>query len=88
MEASFLKEASYDFYCSGSKNQGVYGYDLVTKLGTNLDFTAQTARSVNTEDVEIVRQNFGFDWENGVNTVTLDPSVEHYYLEVRRIGEK
>jgi len=59
----------------------------VTKLGSSLDFTSQTARTVNTEDVEIVRQNYGFDWANGVNEVELDQGVEHYYLEVRRVVE-
>lgn len=88
VEARMIKEASFDYDCSGSKNKGVYGYDLVTKLGTSLDFTSQTAKAVNTQNVEIVRQNFGFDWENGVDTVTLDPAVEHYYLEVRRIKAK
>lgn len=85
VKASFLKDGSYDFACTGSENKDVYGYDLVTKLGTNLDFTAQTVKAVNTDGVEIVRQNFGFDWENGVDAVTLDPAAEHYYLEVRRI---
>lgn len=85
VEAQMLKEASFDYDCSGSKNKGVYGYDLVTKLGTGLDITSQTAKAVNTEGIEIVRQNFGFDWENGVDTVTLDPAVEHYYMEVLKI---
>ena len=88
VEARMIKEASFDYDCSGSKNKGVYGYDLVTKLGTNLDFTSQTAKAVNTQNVEIVRQNFGFDWVNGVDTVTLDPAVEHYYLEVRGVKVK
>ena len=88
VEAQMLKEPSYDFCCTGTKNQGVYGYDLVTRLGTRLDFTAQTAKAVNTDGVEIVRQNFGFDWANGADTVTLDPAEEHYYLEVRRSTEK
>lgn len=88
VEARMMKEASFDYDCSSSKNKGVYGYDLVTKLGTNLEFTAQTVKAVNTDGVEIVRQNFGFDWENEVDTVTLDPAVEHYYLEVRRIKTK
>lgn len=88
VEARYLKEGSHDFTCEGTANKGVYGYDLVTKLGTSLDFTAQTARAVNTDSVEIVRQNFGFDWENGVDTVTLDPNEEHYYLEVRKTEEK
>ena len=54
----------------------------MTQLGSDLTFTRQTA-SVETRGlVEIVQQNFGFDAENGVTTVTLDPSVEHYYMNV------
>lgn len=87
VEASFLKKASFDYYCASSKDKDVCGYDLVTGLGTNLSFTAQTASAVNTDGVEIVRQNFGFDWENGINTVTLDQAEEHYYLEVRRADQ-
>lgn len=82
--ARLTKDASYDHYCANTENRDIYGYDMVTRLGTNLEFTVQTAETVNTDAVEIVRQNYGFDWENGVNAVTLDQSVEHYYLEVRR----
>ncbi len=88
VEASFLKDASFDYYCANTENRDVYGYDLVTRLGSSLDFTQQTAAAVNTDGVEIIRQNFGFDWENGVDTVTLDPVVEHYYLEARPAGKK
>lgn len=77
------KEPSFDFHCSGSENVGLQGYDLVTRLGSGLDFTAQTAALVNTGGIELVRQNFGFDLESGVTEVPLDPETEHYYLEVR-----
>ena len=87
VEASFTKEASFDYACADTKNRGVYGYDLVTQLGSNLTCTGQTATLEDRGLIEIVRQNFGFDLENGVNTVTLDPAQEHYYLEVRRITE-
>ena len=83
--ASMAKGDSYDFYCGHTENQGVSGYDLVTALGSNLTFTGQTAALTGWEEMEIVRQNFGFDPENGVTSVTLDPGEEHYYLEVRRI---
>lgn len=85
VEASFLKGPSMDFTCAHTKNEGICGYDMVTKLGTNLDITEQTAAALNTQYAEIVRQNFGFDWKNGVNAVTLDPDTEHYYLEVRQV---
>lgn len=84
VSAQMTKNASFDFACAGTENKGIYGYDMVTKLGSDLDVTCQTAEAVNTECVEIVRQNYGFDWENGGNTVTLDPEEEHYFLEVRR----
>ena len=88
LTAEMTKEASYDYYCAHTENQDIYGYDMVTKLGSSLDFTSQTARTVNTDGLEIVRQNYGFDWAGGVNEVELDQSVEHYYLEVREAASK
>ena len=87
LTASMTKQASYDFACANTANQGVNGYDLVTELGSNLACTAQTATLADRGFIEIVRQNFGFDLENGVNTVTLDQAQEHFYLEVRRAAE-
>lgn len=83
VEADMTKESSYDFYCVHTENQGVYGYDMVTKLGSNLICTQQTALLENRGQIEIVRQNFGFDLENNISKVTLDPDQEHYYLEVK-----
>lgn len=77
------KGPSFDYGCSGSENVGLQGYDMVTKLGSTLDFTAQTAALANTGNIEIIRQNLGFDLENGVAEVSLDLAQEHYYLEIR-----
>lgn len=87
LTAAMTKEASFDFACANTANRGVNGYDLVTKLGSNLVCTEQTATLADRGQIEIVRQNFGFDLENGVNTVTLDQAQEHFYLEVRRAAE-
>lgn len=84
LTADMVKAPSYDFYCAHTENQGVHGYDMVTKLGSNLACTGQTAVLVDSGQFEIVRQNFGFDLENGVTRVALDPEQEHYYLEVKR----
>ena len=86
LTASMTKAGSYDFDCTGTDNVGVYGYDLVTRLGSNLACAAQTATLQDRGQIEIVRQNFGFDLEKGITTVTLDPAEEHYYLEVRAAG--
>lgn len=83
VECRMWKEPSYDFHCSGSENVGLQGYDLVTRLGSSLNFTRQTAALENTEGIEIVRQNLGFDLASGVTWVELDMEQEHCYLEIR-----
>ena len=60
------------------------GYDMVTQTGSNLSFTKQTASVSDTGYVKIVRQDFGFDIQNGVDSVELDPNIPHYYIEVSR----
>lgn len=84
--AMLRKEASYDFYGTGTRNArtGVRGYDLATCLGSVLPLTHQTASIETRGLVEILEQNFGFEPENGITTVTLDPAQEHYYLNVVR----
>lgn len=84
--AAMTKEGSYDFHCAETANQGVYGYDLVTRLGSNLACSVQTATLEDRGQIEIVRQNFGFDLERGITTVPLEAAEEHYYLEVRAAG--
>ncbi|HZJ57313.1 MAG TPA: hypothetical protein VFD89_03635, partial [Clostridia bacterium] len=56
---SLRKKPSYDFYGSGSENVGVQGYDMVTRLGSNIGFTEITASLRNTDNIEILNQNFG-----------------------------
>lgn len=78
------KAASFDYHCANTENRHVKGYDMVTRLGSTLTFTGQSATLVDYGLIEIVRQNFGFDLTNDIKTVELDPAVEHYYLEVKR----
>ena len=81
VEAVMPLDASID-YIGDDKNRE--GYDMATVLGSNLNFTSQTATISNYEDIEIIAQNFGFDLVNGVNTVTLDTSQAHYFLEITK----
>ena len=85
VEAVFSKEPSFDYACAHTENQGVWGYDLVTALGSALEFERSAARLENIQGVEIVRQNFGFDLEAGVLAVELDPAQPRYYIEVRAL---
>ena len=77
------KDPSFDFGCSRSENVGLQGYDFVIRLGSNTNFTEQRAALENTDNIQIQRQNFGFDLEKGITEVSLDPETEHYYLEIR-----
>lgn len=77
------KPPSYDFACSGSDNMGIQGYDMVTRLGSSLQFERLTAEVRNMEAYEIIRQNFGFNLPEGIDRVTLDTENEQYYMEIR-----
>lgn len=59
------------------------GYDLMTSLGSVLQITKQTVRTVHTDGAELVDNSFGFDWEEGITEVVLDPNVQHYWMKVR-----
>ena len=77
------KPGSFDFYGTGSGNLGINGYSMMTKLGSNLTFTGQTATLTGANSIEIVNQNFGFDPANNILNVPLDMNIPHYFIEVR-----
>ncbi len=83
VEASMVKEHSFDYDGSGSDNMDVDGYDMVTRLGSNMTFTEQTASIQDHDLIEIVRQNFGFNLEKGIREVILDLDKERYYMEIK-----
>lgn len=82
--ANLVKKASTDYTGSSEKRDG---YDMVTRLGTSLDFTKQEASISNTEGIEILHQNFGFDLVGGITSVTLDMNQEHYFMDIRKKAE-
>ncbi len=82
LEANMVKEGSFDYYGSGSDNMDTDGYDMVTRLGSNISFTEDTASIQDHGLIDIIRQNFGFDLEKGVRKVILDPAEERYYMEI------
>ncbi|KIR01402.1 hypothetical protein P261_00216 [Lachnospiraceae bacterium TWA4] len=79
----YLKYGSYNFYCKHPENAGIDGYDMLTRLGSTLNFTTQTASIKPIKNMEIVRQNFGFDLAKNITTVPLDLNKERYWLEVK-----
>ena len=82
--AEMTKSPSFDYACTRTENRGIYGYDMVTALGSQLTFTGQEAVIEDRGLVEIAFQNFGFDLETGVRRVALDVGQDHYYLGVQR----
>ncbi len=76
------KASSCDYTYSADSGD-VHGYDLTTQIGSNLNFTAQYVALANTDTIEIVSQNFGFDTVNGITFVALSLLEEHYYLNIR-----
>lgn len=84
LTADFTKAPSFDYACTHTENQGVSGYDMVPELDSKLRCTSQAVRLLDHGQLQIVRQNFGFDLERNIDRVELDPGVPHYYLEVRR----
>ncbi len=83
--ADMVKEASIDFIGEFTDRNG---YDMMTTLSSNLEFSSQTASISNTDDIEIIHQNFGFDIANGITEVELDMNQPHYYLEVRKLKQE
>lgn len=79
------KDASVDYV---GKDKGKDGFDMATRLGSNLTFTEQTASICRFEEIEIIAQNFGFDLENGITEVTLDLNQDHYWMQVRKIRKE
>ena len=80
VSADYIKESSYN------SDDIRHGYDIATTLGSNLNFTEQKATLVNTDPILLAEltggQNFGFDLAAGVTTVTLDTSVERYFMDL------
>lgn len=75
------KKGSMDFY--GKKNSaGVYGYDLLNHVMNALEINSTEAEIKDYGEVEIIRQNFGFDLKNDIRTVQLSDDISHYYMEV------
>lgn len=77
--AGYHQEASKDLNTGPGARTG---YDLAPTLGSNLQFTSQTATLSNTDHVTVKGQNFGFDLEQSVNQVALDLEEERYYLDI------
>ncbi len=78
---SMTKPASYNYGGSG-QDEDARGFDMATKLDSNINFSEQNVHIKNHSGIDIVSSNLGFDLEGGVEKVAIDMSVERYYLDV------
>ena len=78
------KHASYD-YVESSRRRGDWGYDLLTRAGTTLEFTEQRASVTGLDRVEITDNNYGFDPKAGITDVTLDQEIPCYWMQLRAV---
>ena len=84
IKLDMIKDPSITY---GGEELDSNGYDMLTRAGSKLDFRTQMASISNAEYIGIVDQNFGFDLEQGVAEVRLDPAEERYYMDIARLGE-
>lgn len=81
IEFEYLKQGNYNFY--NKIGNEILGYDIATTLGSNINFTQLTATIEMDDNIDIVRQNFGFNHENDNKICELNLNEEYYYLEVK-----
>lgn len=67
--AAGQKAASFDFPGTGGPYEGTQSYELASTLGSSLTFTGQSARLLRSDDITLVRDDYGFSAEG---TVSLD----------------
>ena len=77
------KKGSFQVGCWDSGGSGQVGYDLLTQAGSELVFPEQRASVTGLDHVELGDNNFGFDPENGITAVTLDPEIPCYWMRLR-----
>lgn len=80
VSAELVKEGSFNFHGKSNAKTGIEGYDLVTQLGSTLNFTKQSASFTDLNIIKIINTNFGL--ANDSKQVELDNEQEHYFIEV------
>lgn len=66
----------------GGMESATEGYDMATRLGSSLSLETQSASLSGSQYIRITEQNFGFNPDAGILSVSLDPEMERYYLRV------
>lgn len=86
LSVALEQQGGHDFIERKDSIRDVHGYDMATRLGSQLQFSGQTATIADHGQIEIVRQNFGFDLSRNIRTVELAAGRDYYYLLIRKLS--
>lgn len=76
------KQGSYDFY-GGRNDQRIYGYDLLTRINSAIDFDKFETQIIDYDKIDIGEGNLAFDLEKNIKSLSLSKDQDHYYMEVK-----
>ena len=83
IELSGSKALSFNYY--GTGNTDLYGFELGTALGSNLEFTELNISVRDYEGTEIVDGNIGLSPENGLSETVLDLNSDRQWMTILKI---
>lgn len=75
------KQGSYDFY-GGRNDQQIYGYDLLSKIGSSIDVDKFETQIIDYDKLTIGEGNLDFDLEKNIKSLSLSKDIDHYFMEV------
>lgn len=81
-QSSTVVSIAYQHKASEGSVNNQSGFDVATILNTTLKISEQTISVTNCNDIRIANQNMGLDLNAGVLCVSVDPNIDHYYLDI------
>ncbi len=83
IDFAYLKQGNHQTYEPQEALRDNYCYDNMPSLGTNVEYKQLTATIVESGNIRIESQNYGFDLEGGIRQVELETDAERYYMIVK-----
>ena len=85
VDFDYKKSGACNTYEPHQEFRDNYCYDNMPNLLTNLEFTKQTAAILESGNIRIEDQNYGFDLEKNLKEVQLKLDAERYYMIVKML---
>ena len=85
VDFDYKKSGACNTYEPHEEFRDNYCYDNMPNLLTNLEFTKQTAAILESGNIRIEDQNYGFDLEKNLKEVQLKLDAERYYMIVKML---